>query len=126
MTAAATERWSLPRFVLLDLYSFRAAPLRWSCAGVADKLSPETRADLVRLGEHIRLTRRARGYSRRSLAEAIGMHVGNYARIERGTKNVTYDTLLRIAKGLQVDLVVALRLRRRKRRANKGAQNAST
>ena len=65
------------------------------------------------LGEHIRLVRRARGISRKKLAEAIGMHLVNYGKIERGTKNVTYDTLLRIADGLGVDLTVKLVVRRK-------------
>jgi transcriptional regulator with XRE-family HTH domain len=81
---------------------------------VVGKLAPETRDRLVELGEHIRRVRRARGISRKKLADAIGMHVGNYARIERGTKNVTYETLQRIANGLGVDLTVRLVLRRKR------------
>lgn len=78
------------------------------------KLPARTRERLVELGEHIRLVRRARGISRAKLAETIGMHVGNYARIERGTKNVTYETLQRIADGLGVDLTVRLVVRRKR------------
>jgi transcriptional regulator with XRE-family HTH domain len=73
-----------------------------------EKLAERTRERLARLGETIRLTRRARGISRAKLAESIGMHPSNYAHIERGHKNVTVDTLLRIADGLDVELVIAL------------------
>jgi transcriptional regulator with XRE-family HTH domain len=69
----------------------------------------------VELGEHIRLARRAVGLSRAKLAESIGMHPVNYAKIERGQKNVTFDTLLRIADGLGLDLSVRV-VKRRKRR----------
>jgi transcriptional regulator with XRE-family HTH domain len=72
------------------------------------KLSPATKKRLEALGEHLRLTRRSLGVSRAKLADSIGMHVANYARIERGKKNVTVDTLLRIATGLGVDLVMRL------------------
>lgn len=82
------------------------------------KLPTRTRERLVALGEHIRLVRRASGISRQKLAETIGMHVGNYAKIERGTKNVTYDTLLRIADGLGVDLTVKLVARRKAKRGS--------
>jgi HTH-type transcriptional regulator, competence development regulator len=73
---------------------------------VTGKLPDRTRDRLVDLGEYIRVARRARGISRKKLADTIGMHVGNYARIEQGKKNVTYETLLRIADGLGVDLSV--------------------
>ena len=77
---------------------------------VAEKLAlgPEARERLVALGEHIRRTRRALGISRAKLAESIGMHPMNYAKIERGKKNVTFDTLLRIADGLGVELSITL------------------
>lgn len=81
------------------------------------KLTQRTRDYLVDLGEHIRVTRRGRGISRKKLADTIGMHVGNYARIERGKKNVTYETLQRIADGLGMDLTVRLVLRRKRSRS---------
>jgi transcriptional regulator with XRE-family HTH domain len=81
---------------------------------VAEKLAlaPEAQKRLALLGEHIRLARRALGISRAKLAEIIGMHPMNYAKIERGKKNVTFDTLLRIADGLGLDLSVKLVKRR--------------
>jgi XRE family transcriptional regulator, regulator of sulfur utilization len=73
---------------------------------VTGKLSPRTTERLVELGEHIRAARKEQGISRAKLAELIEMHPGNYARIERGKKNLTIDTLLRIAEGLSMDLTV--------------------
>jgi transcriptional regulator with XRE-family HTH domain len=75
---------------------------------VVDKLEARTLARLAELGEHIRATRRACGVSRSKLADKIGMHPANYARIERGKKNVTLETLMRIAEGLGVELIVVL------------------
>ncbi len=85
---------------------------------VAEKLAltPETQERLAQLGEHLRRTRRALGISRAKLAEAIGMHPVNYAKIERGRKNVTFDTLLRIADGLGVELAVRFRVPKTKTR----------
>ena len=71
------------------------------------KLSPQTTERLVELGERIRTARKEQGISRAKLAELIEMHPANYARIERGKKNLTVDTLLRIAEGLAMDLTVA-------------------
>ena len=77
---------------------------------VAEKLAltPEALEKLAALGEDIRRTRRMLGISRAKLAETIGMHPMNYAKIERGKKNVTFDTLLRIADGLGVELTITL------------------
>lgn len=72
------------------------------------KADARTRKGLVLLGEHLRAVRRALGISRGALAAKIGMEPTNYAKIERGKKNVTYDTLLRIADGLGVELTVKL------------------
>jgi transcriptional regulator with XRE-family HTH domain len=74
---------------------------------VTGKLAPRIQERLVQLGEELRRARRARGISRAVLSESIGMHPQNYARIERGKKNVTFETLLRIADGLGVELTVA-------------------
>ncbi len=75
---------------------------------MTDKASVEVREDLAKLGQHIRATRRRLGISRAALASSIGMDPTNYAKIERGKKNVTFDTLVRIADGLGVKLSVRL------------------
>jgi UDP-N-acetylglucosamine 1-carboxyvinyltransferase len=63
---------------------------------------------LAELGDAIRRARRERGISRAKLAESIGMHPVNYAKIEQGKKNVTYETLFRIADGLGLQLTISI------------------
>lgn len=73
---------------------------------MATKSSARTQDRLTEIGESLRRVRRALGLSRAKLAERIGMHPMNYARVEQGKQNATVETLLRIADGLGVDLVV--------------------
>ena len=54
----------------------------------------------TRLGEHIRTRRAALGYSQDTFADAIEMHRAYYGSIERGERNLTLTTLLRLAEGL--------------------------
>jgi len=49
--------------------------------------------------------------SQEKLAAKIDMTRCNYARIERGSTNVTIETLLRIARGIGVDLEVGFVVR---------------
>jgi transcriptional regulator with XRE-family HTH domain len=91
---------------------------------VAGKLDPQTREGLAQLGEHIRLLRRERGISRRKLAESLGMHVANYAKIEQGKKNVTFDTLWRVANGLGLELSIELVAPANAERGKKSRQGA--
>lgn len=72
----------------------------------ATKLSPRTRAKLKELGQRIRSARRNARISRNKLAERIGMLPTNYSRIEQGKMNVTVETLVRIAGGLDADLTI--------------------
>ena len=55
---------------------------------------------LQRLCRAIRTLREARGFSQDSFAGHIDMHRAYFAAIERGEKNVTVQTLVRIARGL--------------------------
>ena len=61
---------------------------------------------VVSLGEDLRRLREELGVPQLQLAKAIKMEPTNLAKIERGEKNVTLDTLRRIADGLGVELVV--------------------
>jgi UDP-N-acetylglucosamine 1-carboxyvinyltransferase len=72
-----------------------------------EKADARTQKRLVELGEQLRRARRRLGISRVKLAEKIGMHPMNYARIEQGKQNVTVEMLLRITDGLGVDLRIA-------------------
>lgn len=82
---------------------------------MAGKLDKRTQVLLLAFGEHVRQTREALGVAQAALAEAVGMEPTNLAKIERGTINVTADTMRRIADGLGVDLVLKLSPTRRAR-----------
>jgi transcriptional regulator with XRE-family HTH domain len=56
------------------------------------------------LGLRVRGLRRLRGYTQEQLAERIEINPKYLSSIERGEENPTLDLLLRLAKGLQVDL----------------------
>lgn len=72
------------------------------------KLDARTLAGLVDLGAQIAAVRTSKGITRSEIARRVRMQRSNYVRIEKGEKNVTYDTLLRIADGLGVELRVVL------------------
>lgn len=55
-----------------------------------------------RLGTAMRSRRTALGYSQDSFADAIGMHRAYYSAIERGERNLTLQTMVRVAEGLEV------------------------
>jgi len=55
-----------------------------------------------RLGTVIRTYRQATQLSQVRFADRIDMHRAYYSAIERGEKNITLDTLLRVADGLGV------------------------
>lgn len=50
----------------------------------------------------MRSRRTALGYSQDSFADAIGMHRAYYSAIERGERNLTLQTMVRVAEGLEV------------------------
>lgn len=54
----------------------------------------------VRVGRAIRTLREATGLSQEAFADSIDMHRAYYSSIERGEKNITLDTLHRLAVGL--------------------------
>jgi transcriptional regulator with XRE-family HTH domain len=81
---------------------------------VLSKLDPRTRRAAREIGLRIRTARLAAEISQETLATKIGMTRGNYARIEQGQTNVTLDTLLRIARGLGVDVSVEFIARKAK------------
>jgi len=54
----------------------------------------------LRLGAAIRERRMALGLSQEGFADAIKMHRAYYSKIERGERNLTLMTLLRVASGL--------------------------
>jgi transcriptional regulator with XRE-family HTH domain len=82
---------------------------------VAGKLSTRTKSVAATLGAEIRATREKAGLSQEEVAKKIGMTRPNYARIEQGKTNVTIDSLLRIADGLGLELIVDFERARRSR-----------
>lgn len=61
----------------------------------------------IRIGQRIAELRKQRGISQAQLAEAIGMHQPNIARIENGQYSTSIDVLSRIAEalGTRLDLI---------------------
>jgi transcriptional regulator with XRE-family HTH domain len=60
--------------------------------------SPPLRA----LGDAIRAARLERGYTQEAFAAGVGIDRAYYGAVERGEFNLTLQTLLRIAAGLNV------------------------
>ena len=63
-----------------------------------------TEHELMRkkLGEKLRNIREASRLTQKEVADAAGIHVNYYARIERGEENPTYDKLLDLKKALKL------------------------
>jgi transcriptional regulator with XRE-family HTH domain len=62
------------------------------------------KAILASLAGNVAERRRAKGLSKRALAEAAGVDVGTVRDLERGRYNTTILTLLRVADALDVDI----------------------
>ena len=62
----------------------------------------DDRALLTAVGMSIRRRREASGWSQEAFADSIGMHRAYYGQIERGRRNLTISTLLRVCDGLEV------------------------
>ncbi len=64
----------------------------------------ETRGpEAEEFGRRVRARRTALGVSQMVLAEAAGLHFTFVSSVERGRRNVTLPSVLRLAKGLGVD-----------------------
>jgi transcriptional regulator with XRE-family HTH domain len=61
------------------------------------------------LGQRVKRLRRLKGYTQEQLAERIEINPKDLSSIERGAENPTLDLLIRLAKGLQVDLYALAR-----------------
>jgi transcriptional regulator with XRE-family HTH domain len=55
-------------------------------------------------GQAFKARREELGISQEAFAEKIGMHRTYYSAIERGEKNVTIDTMLRVCSALSVPI----------------------
>lgn len=64
---------------------------------------------LVAFGARVRELREARRKSQETLAHESGMHWTYLSQVERGLRNCTYKNLLKLARGLRVDIAVLFR-----------------
>lgn len=60
--------------------------------------------ELVALGARLRALRKAAGLTQEELAHAADLHWTYVGQIERGERNATYKNLLKLARGLGVDV----------------------
>lgn len=55
-------------------------------------------------GERLRRLRKMRGMTLKQVADACGLAISTLSRVERGQMSPTYDKLLQISQGLEIDL----------------------
>lgn len=67
-------------------------------------LAMEKATPLERLARAVRAKRESLKMSQEAFADSIGMHRAYYSTIERGERNVTLETLVRVATGLGIDV----------------------
>ena len=61
------------------------------------------------VGHNIKALRNARGWTQEKLASEAGIDQGYLGTLERGTVNVSLDTLAKLAKSLKVEIVDLLK-----------------
>lgn len=54
------------------------------------------------IGKNIKLARKQAGLTQAEVSEKVGIHINYFARVERGEKRPSIETLLKIAKILNV------------------------
>lgn len=59
-------------------------------------------AELAALGEAVEQLRKKAGLSQEDLADASGLHITHLGGIERGTRNPSYTTLVKLTTALDV------------------------
>lgn len=57
-----------------------------------------------KLGEHIRFLRKEKNLSQERLGELSDIHTNHIGAIERGEKNVTLESLVKVTNGLDITL----------------------
>ena len=55
-------------------------------------------------GHRVRIHRKSLGFSQEELAERSGLHRNYISDVERGRRNLSLDALLRLAKGLSINI----------------------
>ncbi len=64
----------------------------------------ESPGPLSEMGSRLRSHRRARGWTLKQVAEASGLAISTVSKVERGQMSPTYDKLLRLSHGLDIDI----------------------
>ena len=59
---------------------------------------------LRNLGQRIKGLRKARGWSQEKFADVCGVHRTYMGHLERGEKNVSFNTLVRLAEALEISV----------------------
>jgi transcriptional regulator with XRE-family HTH domain len=72
--------------------------------GVSDPMPSKKSPANQALGEAIRAIRNERTFSQEAFAVRAGLDRGYYGAVERGEFNITVDTLVKIAVGLEVSV----------------------
>lgn len=62
-----------------------------------------------RLGNNVKAARLAAGLSQKQLSERCGIPQPNISEIENGNVNLTLETLVRLAAGLETGLMISFR-----------------
>ncbi|MBM4386168.1 MAG: helix-turn-helix transcriptional regulator [Deltaproteobacteria bacterium] len=60
--------------------------------------------DRKKLGERVRFLRKASGMSQKELGERAAINYKYIGEIERGTKNPSFEVMLKISKALKVEI----------------------
>lgn len=63
----------------------------------------------VRFGAAVRQRRSALGFTQDNFADTIQMHRSYYSAIERGERNLTLETMARVAEGLGIKVATLMR-----------------
>lgn len=62
----------------------------------------ERKKEATGFGPRLRALRLAAGLTQKQLADRVGMHYQNLARLERGTRGPSWETVLKLADALGV------------------------
>ncbi|TFD29041.1 XRE family transcriptional regulator [Cryobacterium cryoconiti] len=94
----------VPSFGLASSLRAQPAPLAKNTVRAYTQRMPEPKSEASRiLGVRLRHRRRQLSLNQEAVAHLAGLNVSNYARIDRGTGNPTFHTLIRLASVLGME-----------------------
>jgi len=65
-------------------------------------LSKNDREILKKFGENLKKIRESKGYTVRTLSHQCNIDFSDISKIEKGLKNITFKTMLDLARGLEI------------------------